>query len=377
MLIAWQAGCQAGRARAAPAAPGESAAPDGPMASEAGALRPWQPAESGCLRSYIGRTLSVFAYPALFPYSVWNRCEATAENARWWRNGFAVLGTALGGLAHFAVWRLYGPPAGKPRYHGLLQVGAFLTVDHPYLWLTFVSHHLIEVFTINRSKNRLQAGQIKGPRVLVVGNGPSAMQGAPMGEEIDKFDEVVRFNNFQTKASNSDMARWLGTKCTVHFSDGVLYPTYKEYHVPGATIMLSLFADRFIVSGSYVIMRGGADLQTGLTLAFLKDPDTVWIDKERIERLKKDVGLTGPKHPTSGLLAIDYFLHMKGVQLPLCIHGFDFFMGPTIHYYHDSEPIWERINNHIGVNMHSPHKEKVYVEKLIAEGKVRFLNSKP
>merc|ERR1719428_1258958 len=102
------------------------------------------------------------------------------------------------------------------------------------------------------------------------------MQGKQYGDEIDKFDEVIRFNNFQCKVGG--MEAWVGKKTTVHFSDGVLYPTYKEYHVPGATVVLSLFVDRFVVSGSYFILRGGADLQTRLTLKFLMDPTTTWFD---------------------------------------------------------------------------------------------------
>lgn len=55
------------------------------------------------------------------------------------------------------------------------------------------------------------------------------------------------------------------------------------------------------------------------------------------------------------------------------IHGFDFFQGPKVHYFDDNEPLYERVNDRIGVNMHNPGKEKVYVERLIAEGKVCFL----
>merc|ERR1712187_854227 len=170
------------------------------------------------------------------------------------------------------------------------------------------------------------------------------MGGKEYGEKINGFDEVVRFNNFQNKTAGFD--RWVGSKCTVHFSDGVLYPTFKEYAAPGATVILSLFADRFIIAGSYFVLRGGADLETQLTMDFLNDPTTTWIEKDRIESLKEKIGLTGIKHPTSGMLAIDYFVN-------------------------------ERINNNIGVNQHSPHKEKVYVEKLIDEGKVVFIKDLP
>jgi len=93
--------------------------------------------------------------------------------------------------------------------------------------------------------------------------------------------------------------------------------------------------------------------------------------------VKNDLGLKGVKHPTSGMLAIDYFMNKPGVQLPVCIHGFDFFQGPTMHYFHEQEPLYERINDWIGVNQHSPLQEKAYVETLIKAGKVKFLKDVP
>jgi len=239
------------------------------------------------------------------------------------------------------------------------------------LWLAFIAHHMIDIIGVKREASRLTAGKLHGPRVCIVGNGPSALQGEQHGDKVDSFDEVVRFNNFQTKAG--DFKKWVGSKCTVHFSDGVLYPTFSQYAAPGATVILSLFADRFMIAGTYFIQRGAQDLETDLTIRFLKDPNVTWMSKERIETLKKKLGLSGIKHPTSGMLAIDYFVEKAGVQLPVVITGFDFFQGPTIHYYAAYEPPWERLNNVIGVNQHSPLKEKVYVEKLVAEGKVVFL----
>eukprot|EP00972_Heterocapsa_arctica_P105533 15548506-Heterocapsa_arctica.AAC.1 len=79
------------------------------------------------------------------------------------------------------------------------------------------------------------------------------------------------------------MEKFVGTKTTVHYSDGVLYPTYKEYHVPGADVVLSLIMDRFMIAGSYFIMRGGSDLQTSLARNFLTDPNISWTEKEDIE----------------------------------------------------------------------------------------------
>jgi len=336
----------------------------------------WSPAPAGALRSYLGRCLSFPCYPCLFPYAVFSQCDATVENAQWWRKTFAGVGLAIGALGHSYIWRRWGSAGSVPssRKHWLAHLGLLFTWDHPHAWLAYFSHQLVEIFAVNRKSNRLEEGKLHGPRVLVVGNGPSAVEGAKYGDEINEFDEVVRFNNFQCKVSG--LEKWVGTKTTVHFSDGDLYPTYKEYYVPGATVMLSLFADRFIVAGSYLVLRGGADLQTELTNRFLMDPETNWIDKASIDRLKADLCLSGVKHPTSGMLAIDYFIRKEGVQLPVYIHGFDFFQRAKMHYYDEAEPLYERINNKIGVNLHEPRKEKLYVERLIAEGKVKFLKDR-
>lgn len=331
----------------------------------------WAPAEPNPIKNIFGRLLSFTAYPALLPFCLFSHGRATVENARWWRGAFTGLGIVLASASHTWAYRRFSTQSPWSLTSVLAHAGVFVAVDHPYIWLTFIADQLIEILGMDRSKNRLNKGELKGPRVLVVGNGPSALEGEPLGDKIDQFDEVVRFNNFQTKVAG--MEKHVGTKTTVHFSDGVLYPTFKEYHVKGATVVLSLIMDRFMVAGTYFIMRGGPDLETSLTMKFLKDPMVTWITKADIERVKGLLGLTGVKHPTSGMLAIDYFLNKPGVKLPIYIHGFDFFMGPKVHYFDEHEPFYERINDRIGVNMHSPHKEKVYVEKLIAEGKVKFL----
>lgn len=335
----------------------------------------WTPANADSGWAVLGRLLSIPTYPVIIPWVVLSQCPATAANASWWRGGFLGLAGVLGGGAHLLAWRRFGTERPSSASHILAHLGVFLSVEHPFLWMAAVGHHLVEIFQVDRSTNRLVSGKLHGNKVIVIGNGPSAVTGEPLGHEIDQFNEVVRFNNFQTKSAGMD--KWTGSKCTVHFSDGVLYPTYKEYHVPGATVVLSLIMDRFIIAGSYLILRMGADLQTRLTLAFLKDPAVGWIEKDRIDRLKAKLGLNPGKQPTSGMLAIDYFLEKEGVELPVYIHGFDFFMGPKLHYYDDYEPFYERINDRIGVNMHSPHKEKVYVEKLIQEGRVIFLKDRP
>jgi hypothetical protein len=336
--------------------------------------RSWAPVSASGGRVFLGRLLSMPCYPVVLPYALFSHCEATAANARWWRTMFAAIGLGASAYCHHYVWRRWSEssPFGLKSILGHLAVT--LTIEHSHAWLTFIAHQLIEIFEMDRTGNRLNANKLHGPRVLVVGNGPSALEGEPLGDKIDQFDEVVRFNNFQTKVAG--MEKFVGTKTTVHYSDGVLYPTYTEYHVPGADVVLSLIMDRFMVAGTYFILRGAADMETGLTMAFLKDKNLSWTSKADIVSLYKRLKLRGLKHPTSGMLAIDHFVRQPGVELPVYIHGFDFFQGPKMHYFDEHEPWYERLNDRIGVNMHSPHKEKVYVEELIKQGKVKFLKDK-
>merc|ERR1711953_176780 len=145
--------------------------------------------------------------------------------------------------------------------------------------------------------------------------------------------------------------------------------------VPGATVALSLFMDRLLIAGSYFVFRGAVDLAITEALALLGDSSLGWVPHEDINNLKKTLGISHWKHPTSGCLAIDWFVrHRPDPSVPVYIHGFDFFEGQEIHYYNKTEPLYERINDLVGVTtMHQPQKEKAFVARLVEEGKVKWL----
>jgi len=250
----------------------------------------------------------------------------------------------------------------------------FYAVDIPMSICLLAALTLGEMFE-RKTTNRLlgESPDFRGKRIVVLGNGPSLVKGNTLGALIDGMDEVVRFNNFQTKTSG--LEAWTGTKTTVHFSDSMLFPSYPEYNVPNATVVLSLFMDRLMVAGSYLIFRTGIDLAFRESFQMLRDPALGWIPHEDICNLKAELGISHWKHPTSGCLAIDWFVrHRPDPSVPVYIHGFDFFEGPEIHYYNKTEPLYERLNDLLGVTtMHQPEKEKAYVARLVAEGKVRWL----
>jgi len=315
-------------------------------------------------------TLLSFVLPGVLQVCIY--CPPTTENARWFRRLVSSLWVLLSPAFYIAA---YGNCLATSMSGRVLQhVFWIYAVDVPLGICVFSSTVLLQIFG-RESENRLlgKTPRFHGNRIVVLGNGPSLVKGKPCGKLIDDMDEVVRFNNFQTKTSG--LEEWTGAKTTMHFSDSMLYPSYPEYHVPGATVGLSLFMDRLMVAGSYLIFRTGIDLAFKEALQMMCDPTLGFVPHEDICNLKQTLGILPMKHPTSGCLAIDWFVrHRPDPSVPVYIHGFDFFEGPEIHYYNKTEPLYERINDLIGVTtMHQPEKEKAFVARLVNEGKVKWL----
>jgi len=318
------------------------------------------------------RILTIFSYPIPFVFQATIYWAPTTSNAAFFKHMSIALWCALSGTFYYAAY--HGLVASSWQGALVKHIVWFYLIDWPMFSCVVAASCLQGMFS-RKSTNRLfsEKPSFKGKRIVVLGNGPSLVKGDPLGSAIDGMDEVVRFNNFQTK--NSGLEEWTGTKTTVHFSDSMLYPSYPEYSVPGATVALSLFMDRLLVAGSYFIFRGAVDLAIREAHALLGDSSLGWVPHEDINNLKRTLGISHWKHPTSGCLAIDWFVrHRPDPSVPVYIHGFDFFEGPDIHYYNKTEPLYERINDLIGVTtMHQPEKEKAFVARLVEEGKVQWL----
>eukprot|EP01052_Picozoa_sp_SAG31_P067726 SAG31_NODE_26523_length_440_cov_2.041056_1_plen_146_part_11 len=144
---------------------------------------------------------------------------------------------------------------------------------------------------VPRHKNRMwralnmnsEKDYFAGKKVAIIGNGPSAMSGAPMGDFIDSCDEVVRFNNFNAGGKYS---KFVGSKTTIHFSDGMLFPTYEQYkQSEGCTTILSLLKDNMTLASTYFLLHGGIDLCPFESFDFLMHPTTWWTPDDQICRL--------------------------------------------------------------------------------------------
>lgn len=86
----------------------------------------------------------------------------------------------------------------------------FFSFDYP-MWMCILSGQVTSMLlSIDRKENRVKSKKFHGKKILVVGNGPSVCAGEPMGDLIDEFDEVIRFNNFATKIGG--LEKFAGTR---------------------------------------------------------------------------------------------------------------------------------------------------------------------
>ena len=180
-------------------------------------------------------------------------------------------------------------------------------------------------------------------KCILIGNG-SNMLGKKLGSYINSFENVVRINRFRIKDFEED----LGTKCTHWVINYKLTTDHRNYLVKNLSKMKS----------------ETTSLKQALVL-------TTADDKGQLDKVKKQIdiefiykrsGLFFSKKPTTGFLAIEYFLN----QFPkLTLVGFDF--GKSIHYWGNLIPGDKPGGDHLW------DKEKNYINNLVKQNKIEIL----
>jgi len=240
-----------------------------------------------------------------------------------------------------------------------------------------------------------QRGQALGRRVCIVGNGPSVVRKegqAPLGDCIDHFDEVVRFNHFF--ADDGALAPHRGTKTTLHVSNTHLFGS-RATAPSSATALLPLFTSDLGFSLLHLVFRIGPSTGRAATpigpiglrrcIRHLAEAVSLPLSYQRNVALR--IGLPHNVVPTSGLFAIEIFVELlaAGEVDEVCITGFDCFASPDgqRHYFDKYEP-WlervltpwmERIEAMCNTHGHRPDLERTRVQALVDEGKVKLLHS--
>jgi hypothetical protein len=176
-------------------------------------------------------------------------------------------------------------------------------------------------------------------RILLIGNGPSALdgEGGGLGARIDAFDGVVaRFNEYRIDGYEARVGTRIDEWITWR-----LFPQQaaREY-------------DRVLCTA-----QPPADTWPEVRRRY---PHARMVDPRAVDEATRRMGY---ELPSSGaIVAVAYA--MEGYEVVL--HGFDFFQGDRHHYADNADP----------GPRHSPSRELILFAGLIREGRVGFLDER-
>lgn len=189
--------------------------------------------------------------------------------------------------------------------------------------------------------------------VCIVGNGRSVLSQSA-GPAVDKFETVLRFNEFQT----SGFEKHVGTKTSVWvLSDWTIVKLINKYPDRSMPVLCAV-PYRFMGKPYYATRR--AEVEAQLTPAQRKRVSFIAMEtaRELIEGRN-----FGDRWPSSGLLTI---MHMLSAQehKRVYVHGFDFFkeIDGKIHYMEDTHT----------ANHHAAEEERICSE-FMRQGRVKFV----
>jgi len=212
--------------------------------------------------------------------------------------------------------------------------------------------------TASKRECPIEVAKCAEDTALIVGNAPTVMD-APLGELMDGFQSVVRFNTYQMHKPE-----YTGSKVNYHFCNGRNLPSAKEVKA-----VLPLF-NASLTHAVYLFMphmEEAADICANLT----SSKANLWVvDEERILALRRKIKCNFWQIPSSGMVGIDAFLSKRP---EVALHGFNFFSGKKIHYFEESplQLITSWLERFV---THNPPREKVWVQSVIDEGRAYFLS---
>ncbi len=190
--------------------------------------------------------------------------------------------------------------------------------------------------------------------VLIVGNGPSAA-GHELGKKIDNFDQIIRINNYTTY----NMESQVGSRTDIWVNganQGLKHRTDKPAKI-------------LVMIPPVVLEHKGDAIHTRVERR-LGTKDYTLLPIEIMSLMESTSGID---RPTTGFFAI-YFCYLLGLDITL--HGFDFFVGSTAHYFDGKLKRWLKDKGIIRKGgKHDVSGEKEFVESLIHEEKIKLLTT--
>tara|TARA_Y100000361_G_C11159496_1_gene346252 strand:- start:1387 stop:1989 length:603 start_codon:yes stop_codon:yes gene_type:complete len=186
-------------------------------------------------------------------------------------------------------------------------------------------------------------------KAILIGNGPSALENE-MGEVIDSFDYVLRFNRWNYKENgetHGDFSKYTGNKCThwivcdVHFYDSQL------------AIKFGHLYDNVVV---YIPKFKWGAYERTIPHIMEKHKNVQFLHPSFEDSINEIVNFS-PKWPTTGVVGIHYALSEFD---EVFMYGFDTYNTKydKIHYFEDRANKYKFSKN----KDHSPTLEKDYIE---------------
>lgn len=204
-------------------------------------------------------------------------------------------------------------------------------------------------------------------KVIVIGNGSSVLN-EKKGEIIDKFKDVVRFNNYIVRGYED----YIGSKTTIwarNNSNRTKERKNEDF-------------EQIIITNPPRDFSSVKNYQSAMEL-YNKLPNAVMIDENLKSCLQIDLKLKGSCKcsnrnknirlgdvwgwVSAGLMVIAHFV--ENYKNPIYIYGFDNFEkkdGHPRHYYNNEEPLPTSV-------MHKGDREKQWIQRRIDSGKIRVL----
>ena len=178
--------------------------------------------------------------------------------------------------------------------------------------------------------------------VVFVGNGPS-LKFRMMGETIDKFDVVCRFNMFNIK----DYSKHTGTKTTHWFLNNLCRKDDNG--------LKELIAYNNIKLINKIFIKNFDRRNRG---SFIRNMKCICTNIQEIGKKPQHQNLPKNKHPSFGLWGVFKFIELG--YFPIYVIGFDLIDGKGGHY-HDNK--WNS-------SCHDIKSEELVWKELLDSGKV-------
>ena len=195
---------------------------------------------------------------------------------------------------------------------------------------------------------------LKDASILIIGNGPSAAE-HELGQEIDNFDQIIRINNYVTR----NMESRVGSRTDI-WVNGANQGLKKRLDIPNNIL---------VMIPPVVLKHKGNAIHPRIEKR-LGTKNYALLPFEITSEMESKCGLN---RPTTGFFAI-YFCYLLGLDVTL--HGFDFFVGSTAHYFDSRFKRWLKEQGLIKkAAKHDVSGEKAFVQTLIQQGGLKLLTA--